>query len=63
MTLLSFTWNGDPKKIDAYSNLAVAYHQRGEINKAIATIEKALRVDSNNPSLRQMLRELKRVEN
>jgi Flp pilus assembly protein TadD len=43
----------DPTYAAAYNNLAVAYEQLGDFEKARVAYEKALEVEPNNPTIRQ----------
>ncbi len=43
----------DPTYAQAFNNLAVAYEQQGELAKAREAYEKALRLEPNNPLIKQ----------
>jgi Flp pilus assembly protein TadD len=43
----------DPSYAQAFNNLAIAHEQEGELDKARAAYEKALKLEPNNPLIRQ----------
>ncbi|MGE0359167.1 MAG: tetratricopeptide repeat protein [Vicinamibacterales bacterium] len=43
----------DPTYAQAFNNLAVAHEQQGDLAKAREAYEKALRLDPNNPLIKQ----------
>lgn len=43
----------DPSYAQAFNNLAIAYEQQGELTKAREAYEKALRLEPNNPLIKQ----------
>ena len=43
----------DPTYAQAFNNLAIAYEQQGDLAKAREAYEKALRLDPNNPLIKQ----------